>query len=68
MAKTPEEVEVRVSWIAAIAKPGDTILVGFNFKMTQQEAHDARKHLMENIPGVEIVVVDQIASITVVSE
>ena len=66
MAEFPKEIEVEVKWMAAILKPGDTLVVGINQRLSQQQAADAYAAVKREIPdNIDVVVIESVGSMVV---
>jgi hypothetical protein len=59
MAETTLNVETKFQLeTLALVRPGDTLVVAVNRRLTMEDANAYTDALRERLPGVEIVVVD----------
>ena len=57
MAEFPKEIEVEVKWMAAILKPGDTLVVAVTQFLTNEEADRGARWLEEILPGIKAILI-----------
>jgi hypothetical protein len=50
---------------AVVVRPGDKLVLGYEKRLSVQEADAITGHFAARLPGVEIVLVDQIAHMAV---
>jgi hypothetical protein len=65
MAEFPKDVEVQGSWIAAVLRPGDRLVIGFNHPLDMLQAGKVKENLQERLPGVDFVIIDGVSSMNV---
>ena len=61
--KIPVELEGIVN--VAVIKPGESLVLSFNMRLNNMQAHDIMSRLRELLPGVNVAVVDNSAYLSV---
>lgn len=57
--------QVLPSTQAAVARPGDTLLLTCQERVTIEQANRIRDELMDRMPGVQVTIVSPMSSVTV---
>lgn len=65
MAEFPKEINVEVKWMAALIRPGDTIVLGFDHPVDDATYSMIINYIHEQLPGVKVAVVDNISNMAV---
>lgn len=60
-AKIPVEIQLNNAWLI---RPGDKLVIGFGSTLDQEAVDQIRERIGGQLPGVEIVVIDQVAAMT----
>jgi predicted RNA-binding protein with TRAM domain len=58
-------LEDAVVALCAVAHTGDTLVIGFNVRLTVQEGDRVRDRLAQVVPQVNLAIVDQVSSMVV---
>jgi hypothetical protein len=54
--------------LAATVKPGDTLVVTFDHKLRDDDAHELLSRWSEMVPGVKLVILPEVTDMAVISE
>jgi hypothetical protein len=55
-----------VTALAAVAHPGDYVLIGFKTAISQVQAERVKARLVELAPDINLAIIDQVAEMAVV--
>lgn len=64
MAESRVKIDITPN-IAAIVRPGDNLILGFNRSIAEEECAMLRDKLSTLIPGIKIIVIDNVSSMVV---
>lgn len=65
MAEFPKEINVEVKWMAALIRPGDTLVLGFDHPVDNATYNMIITYIHEQMPDVKVAIVDNISNMAV---
>lgn len=60
------KLEIEDVQIGLVVNPGDSVLLSFGRRLTDQEAEEAQERISELLPGVRVVVVPEASNMALI--